>query len=358
MSIFLLCAAALLLFATLAPLSKKSYWWIRILDFPRIQIAVLSAAVFGLFFIFPISLLNASLFLQFLLLGCIAFQTSWILPYLPFAKPEVAAISKAGSINTIRLLTANVLQTNKNKQGLLKIIKECNPDIIVTLETDEVWERSLESMDGDYKHKVLCPLNNLYGMHVYSKLKLVNPEIKFLVKDGIPSIHCEIELPGCPNIQIHFLHPEPPVPQYSESSDGRDAELIVVAKSIRDLAMPCIVAGDLNDVAWSTTTRLFRKISGLLDPRVGRGVFNTFHADYPLIRWPLDHVFHSSDFSLVSVARLKKFGSDHFPLFIELGYSGTNLNGKSGLSPTSDDHALANEKIGKEDVSVKDVPGG
>ena len=76
--------------------------------------------------------------------------------------------------------------------------------------------------------------------------------------------------------------------------------------------------GDLNDVAWSRTTRLFQRISGLLDPRVGRHYINTFHADYPLLRWSLDHVFHSTDFALVDMQRLAHIGSDHFPVYVVL----------------------------------------
>jgi hypothetical protein len=76
--------------------------------------------------------------------------------------------------------------------------------------------------------------------------------------------------------------------------------------------------GDLNDVAWSRTTRLFQRISGLLDPRVGRMYVNTFHADYPLLRWSLDHIFHSTDFALVEMKRLPHVGSDHFPVYVAL----------------------------------------
>jgi hypothetical protein len=45
---------------------------------------------------------------------------------------------------------------------------------------------------------------------------------------------------------------------------------------------------------------------------------NTFHADYRLLRWSLDHIFHSTDFGLVEMKRLSHIGSDHFPIYVVL----------------------------------------
>jgi endonuclease/exonuclease/phosphatase (EEP) superfamily protein YafD len=154
---------------------------------------------------------------------------------------------------------------------------------------------------------------------------------------------------------MHFLHPAPPSPTENDESTERDAELLVVAKSVAGIDTPVIVAGDLNDVAWSTTTRLFRKISGLLDPRIGRGMFNTFHAHHWFMRWPLDHLFHSRHFTLVFIKRLPSFGSDHFAMLVELAYDEQRGARQEGLAPDADDEAFAEEKIEAEPVSVEDV---
>jgi endonuclease/exonuclease/phosphatase (EEP) superfamily protein YafD len=92
----------------------------------------------------------------------------------------------------------------------------------------------------------------------------------------------------------------------------------MVGREVRNEGRATVVVGDLNDVAWSRTSSLFRRVAGMGDPRVGRGLYPTFNARYPLLRWPLDHLFVSPHFELIQIDVLPDIGSDHFAIFFRL----------------------------------------
>lgn len=341
---------------TLLPLWRNPIWWVRGLDFPRLQFVSVICAVI-LLALFRLNLGHLSSWAILLLnLGYLAYHLWWIAPYTAFYPKEVKTDTQSSSGHSLTLLNANVLAPNRNAHSLLALVKEHKPDILVTLESNLWWQQQLSVLETDYPYTLQCPLENLYGMHVYSRLPLTDCHISYLVETDIPSMHCLIEFEGGTQVQAHFLHPAPPSPSENDESAPRDAELIMVAKSVAESKLPVIVAGDLNDVAWSRTTRLFRKISGLLDPRIGRGMFNTFNAKYPLIRWPLDHLFHSTHFRVISIKRLTLEGSDHFSLLTSLSLHPHQANGEGHLTADSDDKQQAKETLAAEDVSHKKVP--
>lgn len=352
-----LAAVLALLLATILPLSPAESWWVRSLDFPRLQLLLFALLLLFVQFLLMDYSLALNLLTGAVTTACAVYHLMWILPYTLLARREVQWRDTDLTSDTVSILCANVLQSNRNAAGLLQIVKSIDVDIVLTLETNQWWEEQLDVLTNDFCHSVKCPLENLFGMHLYSRLPLHNAEVKFLVSDEIPSIHCEVELESGRRVQAHFLHPVPPVPEYSKETTERDAELIVVAKSLTGNDRPVIVAGDLNDVAWSYTTRLFRKISGLLDPRVGRGFFNTFHAEYWFLRWPLDHLFHSSHFAVSKIQRMPHYGSDHFALYTELALQVELEPEQEGLTANNSDKRVADDKIERGGVSVEDVPG-
>ena len=342
--------------ATIASLFKHDVWWIRIFDFPRVQISVFTSFMFAAL----LSVFEKNIFWHYVLgislLGCIGYQLKKIFPYTRLAKKQVLNTPRSKETSTISILAANVLTPNRRVSDLLKIIKANSPDIVLTVETDKWWEQQLDVLEDEMPHTLKCPLDNLYGMHLYSRLPLSDSAIEYLVKDDIPSMHACVTLRSGVEVRMHFMHPEPPSPTESELSSPRDAELAVLARSVAGSDEPIIVTGDLNDVAWSPTTRLFRHISGLLDPRIGRGAFNTFHADFPFLRWPLDHVFHSDHFTLSQIERLPHIGSDHFSLYTALNYTPQKGKEQEGESADQEDRERAEEAVTEEDVEKQDVP--
>ena len=312
--------AGLVLVTTLLPLWRTSLWWVRALDFPRLQIAFLAAAALAL--LMPVLLAGDRIALAAAacILACIAWQASWIWGFLPHGRVSVPAASppREGAPR-LRLLIANVLQTNRRAADLVRLVREADPDLVLAVETDRWWAEKLQAGLGrDWPHVVAQPLDNTYGMILLSRLELQDVEVRFRVEDDIPSISARLVLGEGATVRFYGVHPRPPRPD--SDTDDRDAELLLVAREAKERAGAAIVAGDLNDVGWSHSTRLFQKISGLLDPRRGRGFYSTFHAGVPFLRWPLDHIFHSAEFRLVKLRRLAWFGSDHFPVFAELAW--------------------------------------
>ena len=356
MFITVMLATVLIVIATALPLLKHSHWVIRAMDFPRVQITALAISLLVVqLFVLDFQQLMSWLLLIAITL-CLAWQLWWVLPYTVLWRKEVKTAKNAPIEQQLSVITSNVLQTNHNTDALIQMARQYQPDILVTLESDQYWQDKLQVLEDQLPYSVKCPLDNLYGMHVYSKLPFSEEQVSYLIEDGVPSIHLCLQLRTAHKVRMHFVHPAPPSPTENTESSERDAELITLARSIAKTDQAVVVTGDLNDVAWSKTTRLFRKISGLLDPRVGRGMFNTFHVDYAFLRWPLDHLFHSAHFSVKHIQRLPSIGSDHFALYTVLVFDPQYGDSQQGLDADELDRVEAMRISAKKQAKVEDVP--
>lgn len=319
---FLAGACLLPVAGTILSLSRRTHWIFRVWDFPRVQIATIAGASALAYRALAWRGKKIDRALLIADAAVVAWQFWRIHTYTPLVRPTVKRATEEDPENRIVMMMTNVLQENRQYDRLVARIEAEEPDVVIAVEVDDGWMNALEPLAERYPHVVRKPLNNTYGMVLFSRLEIVNPRIEFLIEDDVPSIHTRVRLRSGVEIMLHALHPRPPEPIHDQPSAPRDAELVVVGRTVSDETedLPTIVAGDMNDVAWSSTSQLFVRISGLLDPRAGRGFYNSFSARNPLFRYPLDHVFHSNHFKLVRLRRLPDVGSDHFPILIELQY--------------------------------------
>jgi len=348
LKLYLQLSASLLLLATLLPFIRSDYWTFRVAEFPRLQKLILGTIVlvwYGL-------LMSVTSWLDWSVIGLLVCMIGYLLwqvyPFTPFTPKQLIKTRIIHPDRTISMMMWNVYQYNRNANRFLELSKKVDSDIILLAETDIWWQENVKPLEERYPFRVLVPLENTYGMLLYSKLPLIDANVHYLVEEGIPSIHVRIQLRSKEEVQLFCIHPTPPVPQENPRSTERDKELLLIAELAKTSTRPVIVCGDLNDVAWSYTTNLFQKMSGLLDPRRGRGFFNTFHAKIPLLRFPLDHVFCSTDFTLIKVARLQNSGSDHFPMYIKFQYEPRAALIQEEPQPTEEEEQLAQEKLEKE----------
>ena len=298
-------------------IASESRWWIKVLDFPRIQVLFLLALMLVLFLLLKRKMNSGRWFFVVGLIGSIIIQGFYLYPYSELVDKRLDSIAagEASAETTFDILVANVYLHNRKVEELVDIIDQRDPDMLLLMETDQWWENALQQIDDRYAYGIEYPLDNTYGMILYSKLPLLEEEIKFLNYDSVPSFHALVELPAGERFQFHGVHPVPPYPGEPNDTDDKEVALVKVGKMVADKDLPAIVAGDLNDVAWAQRENLFEQEGLLNDIRIGRGIYSTYSARTIFKRWPLDYIFATSHFSVVDIARLRDFGSDHFPFY-------------------------------------------
>jgi endonuclease/exonuclease/phosphatase (EEP) superfamily protein YafD len=308
----------LLIVLTVLPLLRSQAWWVRVWDFPRPQIAgLLLLTLLGL-----AGLMDRAgpVRLGFLAAGSLALlaQIRRIQPFTRLHARQAAAVEGCTPNQRLALLVANLQLRNSGPDRLLDLVRRLDPEVVFVVELDTSWAAALEPLKPHYPHHLVHPRADFWGMALYSRLPLVDPQVQFLLGDYVPSIRAGLRLPSGAVVAFHGVHPKPPT-LLGHGTVQRDAELLLAARAAGAGPRPAVLAGDLNAVAWSRETALFMRAGGLLDPRVGRGLFATFPANWPwFLRWPVDHIFFSGEFRLLRLAKLPDIGSDHLPLYAEL----------------------------------------
>jgi len=361
--------AGAVLVLTLLPLVPSGQWWVRVWDFPRLQLLWLAA--------FPAAALGLHVWRArwraehgvwaAAIIASAGWNVAQILPFTGVWPSEVPDAADVG-MPSIRILTLNVDDESERHAEVLRAVEAEDADLVLLIEVDEAWDAALRPLDARYPHRVGVVRGEGLGLVLWSRLPLAEAEVRHLVSARRPSIFATVDVPDVGPVRYIGVHPTPPGlrdrirhnPQDEQRHDSRvrDAELVLVAREVaKDADQRWIVTGDFNDVAWSHTTRLFKDLSDLKDPRVGRRLLNTYHAQRPLWRYPIDHVFVSDGLHLIGMRRFKAAGSDHFGIT-----AGFTFADKDDSPPTasSEEKAEAEQLVeeGTEDAAEREVSDG
>lgn len=299
--------AILILVFTFLPMWNTNIWWVRILDFPRLQIVVAAVMVLVISAFLP---RPSHIIIPVLMVAASGYQLWWIFPYTPFATAEMKLSDNAP--DQIKVLSSNVLMENKQHDLLEGVIKAFDPDILLLMETDQTWVDAIEPVLARYSTVIREPRNDHYGMVFATRLEVDEVRIVHLTASDTPSVFAQMTGPDGTTFRFVGLHPRPPVP--GQSTQERDAQIYYAAKFAAKSGVPLITTGDFNDVAWSDTSQSFKHVGQYLDPRIGRGFFASFDANKPYLRFPIDQLYVTANVVMVSIERLGYVGSDHFPM--------------------------------------------
>ena len=118
------------------------------------------------------------------------YQLKRMYPYTPLARVQLKWSSTTRQ-RTARILFSNVLQTNRDADRLLAVVRAADADLMLFVETDDWWRERLDALGDTHPTAVRVPLPNTYGMLLYARLPL------------------EDVAGGAPRPAGHPLHPGP-----------------------------------------------------------------------------------------------------------------------------------------------------
>ena len=316
------CVLAVLA-ATVLPAWGATFWWVRMLDFPRLQVLGLALVVMAAALVFWWRRWCQAWTAAGILAGfgaCAVWNAVLLWPYLA---PQVAAwlphelpAGSCGPGSRLRVLSVNVQRSNKQSSALVDLVRKADPDVAWFQEVDAWWGQELSRLSASMPHGISDIQTNYYGIQLYSKLPLGDLAVQHLTQSRNPSVFTSATLPSGELVRLYAMHPRPP--QVGQGTAERDGQLMAAALAARDDTVPHVLLGDLNAVPWAEVIQRTKRIGSLRDPRVGRGFYITWNAHDVVTRWPLDHILPGPGFTLVDLRVLPGFGSDHYPLLAEL----------------------------------------
>lgn len=216
----------------------------------------------------------------------------------------------------LRVLVANVLVDNPDREALIRLIRRERPDVVGLIEVSRDWLAGLEPVRSEYPHRFEHPDDEEgRGLALWFRAPPVGVKpASPLLPGGNPAIHAVIDFDGRPR-QFWLIHNVSPFERPAILPIG--GELDALAGRVKRDEGSTLVVGDLNCTDGSPHFGRFLRASGLLDSRLGFGRQPSWPA-WSWYRIAIDHAFLTPDLAVVDRRLGPAIGSDHFPVILEV----------------------------------------
>jgi len=246
---------------------------------------------------------------------------AFCLPFLILNAVDIVPLYSGGNKdtsvkNTVKINCINVLSSNQDVDAVVAYLNQTKPDIVVFLEFNATWEQRLDPHLTSYSNRILIPRTDNFGIAVYSKIPLTSHKERTIGNAELPSILISFKINNR-KVQLLATHPLPPMGK--QTFDLRNNQLKAIARLAKASKSEFILMGDLNTSSYSTHFKRLIEDSNLKDSRKGFGILATWPTWFSPASITLDHCLVSKGIVVKSRKVGEFVGSDHLPIFIEIG---------------------------------------
>lgn len=296
-----LAATVALLAATAAGLAAHLWWVFELVTHFRVQLAAAHLLLAAALLTLGRPRWSAAVALLML-------PNAW--PLVPYLAPGAHAAAGHGTLDVV---VVNVEWRNPSAAKLLERIESESPDVVVIVELTEGWADKLRPLFTEYPHRVLQAESDAFGIGILSRHPLDDARIFML--ESTPAIDTRIRAPRG-SIRLVGVHLRSPTSSSWAAERGRQLAHLAALAAVSDA--PLAICGDFNLTPYSPLFAEWTRRSGLRDARAGQGLGITWPTYLPIVGIPIDHCAVSREVGVAGVRRLPAFGSDHYPIAVEL----------------------------------------
>jgi endonuclease/exonuclease/phosphatase (EEP) superfamily protein YafD len=254
-----------------------------------------------------------------LLTGILSFVLFWPTLISMFPKSPAPA---AGP--TVRVMSINLLASNRNGEVIVKQIRAANPDVIAIQEYSSFADELLRQELTDYPHRLTEPDPvGTSGMAIFSKVP-IRPEVSNLKNymDG-RKMRAVLQIGGR-DVVFYDIHPTSP--SFINSVLRNRVQTADLIEELQEEPRPIIIAGDLNATETTANLAAYREM-GLSSTHdlAGFGRGTTWPSTSILKYLPgfrIDHIFISKELTCTHSEVCGQTGSDHRPIVADIALAG------------------------------------